>query len=144
MNILRAGLAAALSVGTLAVLPAAPASAATPQCTKRLDHLPNGPSGGVWVPASSNNVRKCWMQRGNYSDGVWALQRALRICYGRVYGHYIAVDKDFGPETERALRWVQGYEGIRADGKYGPETAANIRFSSIHSDEEQWCSIQTF
>lgn len=135
------GLTAMLSAGGLAVMPALPAAAAvTPQCTKAIGHLPDGPSGGVWVPAASNNVRLCFMQQYNYSDGVWALQRALRFCYGE----NIAVDKDFGPATKSALFRVQGRIGAYQDGKYGPETARKLRFSSINSDASWACSIQTF
>ncbi|WP_328991028.1 peptidoglycan-binding protein [Kribbella sp. NBC_01245] len=135
------GLTAMLSAGGFAVLPALPAAAGvTPQCTKAIDHLPDGPSGGVWVPAASTNARLCFMQQYNYSDGVWALQRALRYCYGE----NIAIDKDFGPATKSALSRVQGKIGAFPDGKYGPETAKKLKFSSINTDAAWACSIQTF
>jgi hypothetical protein len=141
---LTVGMTTALAIAAFTPTPAVSAEVAgvavTPQCTKALGHLPNGPSGGVWVPASSENNRLCWMQRYNYSDGVWALQRALRYCYGQ----NIAVDKDFGPATQSALFRVQGWIGAGQDGKYGPETARRMKFSSISSDAPEHCSIQTF
>ena len=138
-TLIRTGAALALTAGSLAVL-ASPASAATPQCTQRVSHLPDSAAGGLWVPAASNSIRLCWMDVGNYSSGVWALQAALRYCYSQ----NIAIDNDYGTQTRDALRRVQGVIGAAQDGEYGPETAQKMKFSSISSTASQHCSWQTF
>jgi putative peptidoglycan binding protein len=132
---LLATLPAAL-VALMTVVPAGPASAATPQCNRAASQLPDSAAGGIWVPVASNGSSDCWMARGNYSGGVWALQRALRFCYFQ----NIAVDNDYGPATQQALRNVQGAIGARKDGEYGPETASKIKFSSINTDASTACA----
>jgi hypothetical protein len=137
---IKTGAVLALATGSIFAVPASPASAATPQCTKRLDHLPDSAAGGLWVPAASNNVRLCWMDLNNLSSGVWALQRALRYCYGQ----NIAIDSQYGPQTRDALWRVQGVVGAQQDGEYGPETARKMKFSSINTTSSSACSWQTF
>jgi hypothetical protein len=138
-TLIKTGAVLALAAGSIAV-PASAASAVTPQCTKRLDHLPDSAAGGLWVPASSTNNRLCWMDVNNVSSGVWALQRALRYCYGQ----NIAVDSIYGPQTRDALWRVQGQVSARQDGEYGPETAQKMKFSSINTTAASACSWQTF
>jgi peptidoglycan hydrolase-like protein with peptidoglycan-binding domain len=132
--ILAAGtslVAAALFTGA----PMAPASAATPQCTQSKVIYPQSASSGNYAPAASNGSTNCWMARGNNSGGVWALQRALRYCYGK----NIALDSDFGPATQSALRSVQDTIGAAVDGEYGPETAGKINFSGLTSTARGAC-----
>jgi len=66
-------------------------------------------------------------QRDTSSDWhyrpVSVLQNALVVCYNK----QIAVDGDFGPRTEQALREVQAISGTAADGRYGPNTKRAIR-----------------
>jgi putative peptidoglycan binding protein len=133
---LLAVLPSVIAAALFTVGPATSASAATPQCNQALDALPDSAAGGIWVPIAANGSSNCWMARGNYSGGVWALQRALRFCYGQ----NIAVDSDYGPRTEAALYTVQGWIGARQDGGYGPETASKIKFSSINTDDASACA----
>jgi hypothetical protein len=139
-RLVRLGAALALATTGVLVSPASPAAAVTPQCTQRVGHLPDSAAGGLWVPASPAGVRKCWMDQGNVSSGVWALQAALRYCYGQ----NIATDSQYGPQTAGALWRVQGMVGARQDGEYGPETAQKMKFSSVNTTAASACSWQTF
>ncbi|MFE4172138.1 peptidoglycan-binding protein [Streptomyces sp. NPDC056909] len=120
--------AATLCTVGLAVLPSTPAAAvaaATPQCVKAIDRLDDGPGGANWMPAASNNSTICYLSQGSVSQAVWALQRALKICYGQ----NIVVDSDFGPNTKAALVNVQRSLRISADGVYGVQTRTAMKFS---------------
>jgi peptidoglycan hydrolase-like protein with peptidoglycan-binding domain len=66
------------------------------------------------------------MMRNNMSGGVWALQRALVHCYQQ----NIAIDGEFGPLTQAALRRAQERMGADPDGGYGPQTRNLMLFSS--------------
>ncbi|MBZ6283197.1 peptidoglycan-binding domain-containing protein [Streptomyces olivaceus] len=61
--------------------------------------------------------RNCEMSRGAQSDGVHALQNAIRACY-----RTIASDGIYGPDTEEAVKSVQRTENAGVDGVYGPKT----------------------
>ncbi|MEV0647552.1 peptidoglycan-binding domain-containing protein [Phytomonospora sp. NPDC050363] len=139
---LRATALAAMLLCAMAVTlsTAGPAAAATPQCTQAAAHYPSSGAGPLYVPAATNGNRLCWMQSGNYSSAVRALQFALRDCYGQ----NIAVDSSFGPATAGALRNVQGYVGAKVDGKYGPETARAMKMSATWSTDPANCAWQSF
>jgi len=55
---------------------------------------------------------------------VRQLQESLNTCYQKG----LALDSDFGGNTERALRTVQSQaaEHIASDGQYGPQTRDNM------------------
>ena len=53
-------------------------------------------------------------------DAVRLLQQALTVCNGQ----QVAIDGEYGPETEDAVTAVQARHGIGDDGTYGPETQA--------------------
>jgi peptidoglycan hydrolase-like protein with peptidoglycan-binding domain len=61
------------------------------------------------------------LKRGSSGDGVSSLQRALGAL-----GVDLAVDRSFGPKTERAVRDFQTRRGLEADGIVGPATKAAI------------------
>jgi hypothetical protein len=106
----------------------------TPQCT----HAGPAPSfNPCWVPLANNGSDSCWMDRGNVSAGVAALQFALRDCWG----YDVDIDSDFGPQTQGALRALQQRLGIDDDGVYGPQTrgAMGLRFSGTYVDG---CAIE--
>jgi peptidoglycan hydrolase-like protein with peptidoglycan-binding domain len=55
---------------------------------------------------------RCDMQFNDSGNDVKALQDALNRCYGRS----LSVDGKFGPNTQAALRYAQGVEGLGVDG----------------------------
>ena len=60
------------------------------------------------------------LRRGSTGALVSALQRDLNT----VTHSNLAVDGDFGPATEAALKAFQARFGIEVDGEYGPQSAA--------------------
>jgi len=127
-------LATIVIAASVIVAPAAPASAATPQCTAlgtgvaqfSPPGLPPLPVPTIYYyPAASSGSSMCWMQRGNHSWGVWALQLALNLCYGQG----LSTDADFGAATERALRFAQSISGATVDGGYGPNTRTHMKYA---------------
>ena len=86
------------------------------------------PADGVVGPAtdralrrsahSPKLVRQLWLQRPPLKGrDVVFVQRALRRA-----GHRLAVDGQFGPETDIAITRFQKKRGLEADGIIGPET----------------------
>lgn len=127
--------AMALTVGTLVMLSAGPASAATPQCWQEIRRdgaapLPHS------LPATRDYNTSCWLQQGSNNGGVLSLQKALKYCYNAYSG---VLDGDFGPRTREALRMAQRIELIGIDGIYGPETAWNLEFAPIGSTNRADC-----
>ncbi len=61
------------------------------------------------------------LRRGDHDDVVADLQRALNKA-----GATLAVDGQFGPATERAVKRFQRSRGIGVDGAVGPETMAQL------------------
>ncbi|HEV3478016.1 MAG TPA: peptidoglycan-binding protein [Gaiellaceae bacterium] len=57
------------------------------------------------------------VRRGDKVFPVRPLQELLRA-----RGHSIAVDGDFGPQTEGAVRTLQQNQGLAVDGIVGPQT----------------------
>lgn len=85
------------------------------------------------LPSISRNGLdiNCQLQDGNYNnDSVYKLQDMLRLCYGQ----NIARDGDFGPNTEKALKNVQGSVGVPASGVYNPTTGANVVWPLFDGD----------
>ncbi|MFE9996200.1 peptidoglycan-binding domain-containing protein [Streptomyces avermitilis] len=76
----------------------------------------------AFVPASESGV-DCQLALGNRGDGVLALQRTLRRCYGST----IVADGIFGPSTRDALKYAQHQAGTQDDGVYGPNTRRAIK-----------------
>ncbi|MGE2689634.1 peptidoglycan recognition protein family protein [Mycolicibacterium pulveris] len=69
--------------------------------------------------------------RGSEGPQVAALQRRLKRAYAEYAGH-LAVDGDFGPETEAAVREFQRRtRGLTVDGIVGPATAAALRLELV-------------
>ena len=61
------------------------------------------------------------LRRGARGDLVRELQRRLVAA-----GMQIAVDGDFGPATQRAVKQLQQRLGEMVDGIVGPKTAAHL------------------
>jgi peptidoglycan hydrolase-like protein with peptidoglycan-binding domain len=62
------------------------------------------------------------LRLGSTGEPVRTLQRRLNA----VLGAGLAVDGEFGPATERALKAFQAGAHIEADGEYGPQSAARL------------------
>lgn len=62
----------------------------------------------------------------NDQDLVRKVQRRLRDAY-REYAGHLAVDGDFGEQTQLAVREFQRRSGLVADGIVGPNTAAALK-----------------
>jgi len=88
----------------------------TPQCTHAGVEV--SAFGPFSVPVANNGSSSCFMDSGDVSSGVLALQRALKFCWGQ----NIATDSDYGPQTKQAVHNVQNILDINADGVYGPQT----------------------
>jgi len=88
----------------------------TPQCTHA--GVEASSFGPMSVPVASDGSSSCFMDSGDVSSGVKAIQRALKFCWGQ----NIAIDSDYGPQTKQAVRNVQSILGISVDGVYGPKT----------------------
>jgi peptidoglycan hydrolase-like protein with peptidoglycan-binding domain len=63
------------------------------------------------------------LRKGSKGNAVRTLQRNLNT----VLGTKLAVDGDFGPATESAVRAFQKKYGLTADGQYGPASAAVMK-----------------
>jgi peptidoglycan hydrolase-like protein with peptidoglycan-binding domain len=98
----------------------------TPQCTHA--GVVTGQLGPISVPLASNGSSTCFMESGDVSSGVLALQRALKFCWGQ----NIATDSDYGSQTKQAVRNLQKMLGISADGVYGPQT--HLEMGDIFAD----------
>ncbi|MEQ4205341.1 peptidoglycan-binding protein [Actinopolymorpha sp. B17G11] len=61
------------------------------------------------------------LRRGSQGEAVKELQRDLNAVMGC---GWLAVDGDFGPLTESAVRVFQQIFGLVVDGVYGPQSAA--------------------
>lgn len=57
------------------------------------------------------------LKRGSKGNNVKELQKLLKAELPQVQ-----IDGDFGPKTEKALKWTQGALNIRVDGIYGEQT----------------------
>src|SRR4051812_1372038 len=90
------------------------------------DPIPaNPPNPLYFVPISGGGSTACFLAQGDNSSAVLALQNAMRTCYFQG----ITVDGDFGPNTKQALINVQHQLGIKADGVYGVQTRASMKFT---------------
>lgn len=71
--------------------------------------------------ASDDPVNRPVLRRGSEGAAVEALQAALRRA-----GFSLALDEEFGPATESAVRTFQRRAGLDADGVAGPATWAAL------------------
>ena len=132
---LRAAAAAALATaGGLAV--AAPAEAALPICTTRAE-LTGNYGAKIWVPAIPVNYTystDCQLKRGVNNDAV----RVLQASAANILDRNLAVDGDFGGNTQQAVRDVQRVYGIRIDGVYGPQTRGALCWLTVSGHACDW------
>lgn len=69
-------------------------------------------------------LRLPYLRKGNVGDAVWVLQTLLQA-HNISCGQWGA-DKDFGSDTEKAVRQFQQKQGLMPDGIVGPETGAAL------------------
>lgn len=69
-------------------------------------------------------LRFPYLSKGNVGDAVWVLQTLLQA-HNISCGPWGA-DKDFGSDTEKAVRQFQQKQGLTPDGIVGPETGAAL------------------
>lgn len=118
-----------LAAGLVALVPS-PAQALGACSNYTYLRYPSGTQ--LHVPSIGKNTRKvnCILGRGNMGAGVKALQQALWACYGQ----NIAIDSDFGPATQNAVKNAQRYinsqwgSNLAVDGVYGPATREHFYF----------------
>jgi hypothetical protein len=116
---------AALLTGTLlSMAPAAPASAAPPNCNIGLvfQNAYTPGNDDIWTP-------NCLLYPGTINNAVANLQGALNTCYHKG----LAVDRDFGPKTKTALKQVQTALHVEVDGIYGPQTGRAMSWPIVGS-----------
>lgn len=79
------------------------------------------------VPARGTTI-SCWLayDRSASNPAVTSLQGHIKLCYidaGRIsWSGGFAADGYFGDDTLSALKKVQNYHNVSADGEYGPNT----------------------
>jgi peptidoglycan hydrolase-like protein with peptidoglycan-binding domain len=127
---------AVVAVGGAVCLSPSPAQAALPTCNEAVRKA--SPSGKVmFVPVYYATLSKdCVMRRGNINNGVRYLQLIMRDQYDK----NIAVDGNFGGQTEAALRSLQGELccGLITDGIYGRQTRDAICWPLYYSTGCWW------
>lgn len=75
-----------------------------------------------------------YLSKGSSGDAVWVLQTLLQA-------HNISVgpfgaDKDYGTDTELAVRQFQRKHALQADGIVGPETGAKLLGGEVYTPKE--------
>ncbi|MET8079036.1 hypothetical protein [Streptomyces sp. NPDC005303] len=122
------------SPGTASAQVAPKAVAAEAQCT----NFTNVSVGGGWylhvpsVGAGTGNYN-CVVVRGMNGLAVLVVQESLNACFGQG----IVEDRDFGGNTEQAVRNAQtqinsdwGSHVLDVDGRFGPKTSAKFYFQA--------------
>lgn len=71
------------------------------------------------------------LRRGMHGNDVRNLQKGLKRAFPKYSGR-IAVDGDFGPNTEREVREFQQRAGLKVDGVVGPNTRAALRKRGVN------------
>lgn len=88
------------------------------------------------VPETTESAGDIDCRFGDYNIVVGQMQRDLRaMAYEDENGNPIAIDDDFGPATEYAVKRLQSYHGLEIDGIYGPLSDAAL-MSEIRQVQE--------
>lgn len=126
---LRAGLCGALLAAAGTLLTANPADAADARCNGATTMTAwNGTQ--IYMPTANGNIY-CYMNYGEAGNEVRALQTTLNNCYGAS----LAVDGEFGPKTQAALRAAESSHGMGVDrGRYSSWDAWNFYFWGWYED----------
>lgn len=75
-----------------------------------------------------------YLSKGSTGDAVWVLQTLLQA-HNISVGQFGA-DKDFGTDTELAVRQFQRKHGLQADGVVGPDTGAKLFGGEVYTPKE--------
>lgn len=95
---------------------------------RRIGAIPN-PAPTPRPPVPVGEYADVLLYRGMEGPFVAELQRRLKREYASYAGH-LAIDGDFGPETEAAVKEFQRRtRGLKVDGIVGPATAAALRLT---------------
>ncbi|KAB1922000.1 peptidoglycan-binding protein [Micromonospora noduli] len=113
--------------GTLVT--ASPAHARSqPEC-ESYDVVSNQAGYRVAAPVGKYGVLPCSLVWGDGGPGTVALQWALNDCYLAPAGKTLLSDDGaFGQLTFNALKFAQSKAGISADGQFGPQSRASLKF----------------
>lgn len=87
-------------------------------------------------------LRFPYLSKGDTGDAVWVIQTLLQA-HNISCGQYGA-DKDFGTDTELAVRQFQRKHGLQADGVVGPETGAALFGGEVFTPEESAPEANSF
>ena len=79
-------------------------------------------------------LRFPYLSKGDTGDAVWVVQTLLQA-HNISCGQYGA-DKDFGTDTDLAVRQFQRKHGLQADGIVGPDTGAALFGGEVYTPEE--------
>lgn len=131
----RTAIAGALAAtSAIAMFALVPATAASAQVSCGGTTLSPGIGGGdVRVPTTADGTGKvnCDLGVGNTGEAVSRLQIALDFCNDHAS---LAVDGDYGPLTEAAVKAFQETHGLTADGIFGPDTSGRMQWPVAGSD----------
>lgn len=141
-------ISAASAIGVAgSILATGPAQAAT--VCNDWAYVKNVSNGANIVPIYKSGTTKslnCHLYKGTSGTGVRQLQATLNECYGprhesggiKKFSTALVTDGQFGSATEAALKAVQSYVGVKADGSYGPTTRTKMKArGNTHS--ANWC-----
>lgn len=79
-------------------------------------------------------LRFPYLSKGDTGDAVWVVQTLLQA-HNISCGQYGA-DRDYGTDTELAVRQFQRKHGLQADGIVGPDTGAALFGGEVFTPEE--------
>lgn len=141
-------ISAVSAIGVAGSIQAAGPAQAVTACNS-WNYVRNVSNGANIVPIYSSGTTRslnCHLYKGTSGDGVRQLQMTLNECYGpypssggvKRFSTALVVDGKFGSATEAALKTVQSYVGVTADGWYGPTTRTKMKARG-NNRSGNWC-----
>lgn len=133
----KVGLAVALAAAALtgpAIAEATPEAAAAEAACTSYTHVSVGGGWYLHVPSLGENsgIYNCVVVRGHNGFPVLVVQESLNACYGQG----LVPDRDFGGNTERAVKNAQTrinqiYGNVLSvDGRFGPKISSYFSFQA--------------
>jgi hypothetical protein len=108
----------------------AQAAAATALAWRELGGAGGGGSSGGGTSSGGAVAGDGILEEGDSGESVRTLQRVMKAWYPKDLG-YVEVDGEFGPNTKRAVTFVQTKLGVTADGVAGPVTLGKLGLSGL-------------